>query len=75
MSVPIAWNQGVKGSGVIQSSGLLNEGDKRLSVGSSLIYLDNLEIGVKYNMFFGDVNDPSQLADRDFVTLNAKYSF
>ncbi|MGF6282792.1 DUF1302 domain-containing protein [Pseudomonas silensiensis] len=75
MTVPIAWNQGVKGSGVIQSSGLLNEGDKRLSVGSSLIYLDNLEIGVKYNMFFGDVNDPSQLADRDFVTLNAKYSF
>lgn len=75
LSVPIAWNHGVDGIGVIPSSGLLNEGDKRLSVGASFIYLDNLEVGLKYNMFFGDESDPGQLADRDFVTLNAKYSF
>lgn len=75
LSVPLSWNHGVKGMGVVQSSGLLNEGDKRISAGASLIYLDNFEIGVKYNVFLGRDDDPAQLADRDFVTLNAKYSF
>jgi hypothetical protein len=55
---------------------LAGQGDRRFSVGANFKYLSNLELGVSYNAFLGKadpVNRP--LADRDYVALNAKYSF
>ncbi|SDP02541.1 DUF1302 domain-containing protein [Pseudomonas jinjuensis] len=52
------------------------EGDRRLSVGTTFKRLGNLELAAKYNAFLGDP-DPiaHKLADRDYMTLSAKYSF
>lgn len=81
LSVPIAWNHGVKGIAPIQHSGILSEGDKRFNIGATFTYLGNLEVALKYNAFLGksDVDkfgrEMRPLFDRDFVTLNVKYSF
>ncbi|MDP3859457.1 MAG: DUF1302 family protein [Stagnimonas sp.] len=62
---------------------IYGEGDMRLGVGTGLQYLQNFEVGVSYQKFFGDAErvvrgSPQILqnpyADRDYVTLNFKYS-
>ena len=81
LSTPVAWNHSVQGIGVIFQSGMLNGGDMRASVGATFTYLGNLEIALKYNAFLGKPaldgfgRQIRPLADRDFVTLNVKYSF
>lgn len=54
---------------------LVSEDDIRVSLGVTMTYLGNLEFGMSYNAMLGDP-DPNKapLADRDYFTLNVKYS-
>ena len=62
---------------------LFGEGDRRLSVGAGLQYLQNLQFSVSYNMFFGDPTDriggegslvrANPFVDRNYLTFNIQY--
>ncbi|WP_245586197.1 DUF1302 domain-containing protein [Solimonas soli] len=62
---------------------LYGDGDMRASLGFSMTYLSNTQIGLGYNWFFGDagktINDTTLAAnpyvDHDYATLNVKYNF
>lgn len=62
---------------------LAGEGDLRLSVGAGVQYFQNLQIGLAYNMFFGDPEKnigqsflkQNPYTDRDYASLNIKYAF
>ncbi|MFJ2992896.1 DUF1302 domain-containing protein [Pandoraea sp. NPDC087047] len=81
LSVPISWNHTLYGIGVVSQTGMLHGGDMRASLGATFTYLGNLEIALKYNAFLGKPaldgygRQRRPLADRDFITLNVKYSF
>lgn len=78
MAVPITFQHLVNGRAAVAGSfgSLTGEGDKRLSVGTTFKYLNNLEIGLSYNAFLGSPDLRLRpLADRDYLALSAKYSF
>ena len=52
----LTWGQAVKGNSSLAGAlgPIFGEGDQRLGVGFSTQYLQNLEVGVSYQMFFGD---------------------
>lgn len=81
LSMPVAWNHTVKGIGPIFQSGMINDGDKRASIGATFAYLNNLEVSLKYTAFLGKSEldefgrERRPLSDRDFIGLNVKYSF
>ena len=60
---------------------LYGEGDQRLGVGVSMRYLQNLQVGVSYNMFFGDADKTigestlkaNTYVDRNYLSFNVKY--
>lgn len=62
---------------------LYGDGDMRASLGFSFTYLENTQLAVGYNWFFGDpgktIKDSTlaanPYADRDYATLNVKYNF
>lgn len=64
---------------------LFGEGDRRLSVGAGMQYLQNFQINMSYNWFFGDVEKriggddslvrANPFVDRNYLTLNASYQF
>jgi hypothetical protein len=64
---------------------LYGQGDRRLGLSCVFTYLQNLELGISYNFFFGspsaNLNDSAlQLrahpyADRDYASINIKYNF
>lgn len=62
---------------------LYGDGDMRASLGFTMTYLQNTEIGIGYNWFFGNpaktIKDSTlaanPYADRDYATLNVKYNF
>ena len=64
---------------------LYAQGDRRLGLSCVFTYLQNLELGVAYNFFFGstsaNINESTlQLrahpyADRDYASINIKYNF
>lgn len=55
---------------------LSGAGDVRVSAGVKFRYLNNLEMGVVYNAFFGDYDTTfAPLVDRDYVIATAKYTF
>ncbi|WP_395407533.1 DUF1302 domain-containing protein [Pseudoduganella sp. UC29_106] len=78
VDVPITFQHLVRGVPAVAGSfgSLTGKGDKRLSVGMTFRYLNNLELGVAYNAFLGRP-DPvlRPLADRDYVSFNVKYRF
>lgn len=84
-SSPISYGGIVKGNPSMPGSfgALYAEGDFRLSVGYSMQYLQNLQVGVTYNFFFGDAGRrignttlaANPYADRDYATFNVKYQF
>ncbi|PTU30073.1 DUF1302 domain-containing protein [Stenotrophobium rhamnosiphilum] len=84
MSTPITFGWLVKGNPSIPGAfgALYGEGDMRLSVMANFQYLQNLQIGVGYNKFFGDpgknIGDSflkqNPYADRDNIAINIKYS-
>lgn len=52
------------------------KGDIRYSVGPSLKYLNNLELGLSYNGYAGGASvEQRPLADRSNIAFSAKYSF
>lgn len=74
LSVPIIYSQAVNGSSSMPGSFGLSEGDDRFAVGTTWRYLNNFSIEARYNMFLGNPSE-TYLADRDNVSLSAKYSF
>lgn len=84
LQTPVSFGMIVEGNPSMSGAfgALYGEGDTRLGFGGKMQYLQNLEIGVSYNMFFGDVNKfigdsplhANPYVDRDYATLNIKYS-
>ncbi len=76
LDIPMSWRQDVDGYGASVLQNSLLEGQKWASVGAKAYYLDNWEFEAKYSFYFGN-DDPGEpiLADRDNVTVSAKYKF
>lgn len=84
LQTPITFGMIIKGNPSMSGAfgPLYGEGDKRLGVGAKVQYLQNLEIGVNYNFFFGDTSKfigdsplkANPYADRDYASINLKYS-
>lgn len=73
LTTKVVWQQNVDGS-AYQG---LGRDEKRLTVGADFKYLGNFQVGMTYVAFLSspDVAQGRLLADRDYVSLNAKYSF
>ena len=84
LSTPISFGWLVKGNPSIPGAfgALYGQGDMRLSVMTNFQYLQNLQIGVGYNKFFGDPGKnignsflkQNPYSDRDNIAINIKYS-
>ncbi len=78
LSVPITWQHALAGNSSIAGAfgSLYGVGDKLLSVGANFTYLNNLEVGMAVNLYLSSANARTHpLADRDYLTLHAKYTF
>lgn len=78
LSMPISYAQQLQGTAAVAGAfgGLIGEGDRRASLGLTAKYLNNLELGMTYNAFLGDADLAKRpLADRDYLSVSAKYSF
>ena len=79
LTVPISYQQQLKGRTLVGGVGGGGQGDKRYSVGASFVRRGNFSVGVTYLGYLGDASlDPIRyrpLADRDQLALNLKYSF
>ena len=73
LSTNATWTQNIQGSAI---SGM-GRGEKRLTLGATLKYLGNLSLGVTWVNYLSSpsIADGRTMADRDYVTLNAKYTF
>lgn len=78
LGVPISYSRQLKGR-TLQGNLGMGEGDHRMSVGATMTYRRNLQIGLTYLGYFGEASlDPvknRQLTDRDQLSLVVKYSF
>ncbi|MHA7834962.1 MAG: DUF1302 family protein, partial [Algiphilus sp.] len=62
---------------------LFGEQDRRLTLGVNMQYLQNLQVGLAYNFFFGDPTETigqsfqatNPFTDRDYLALDIKYGF
>ena len=74
--VPINFKHGVNGTSSAIASGF-KEGSKAINVGFDFRYQNNLTASLAYTNFFGKAEHAfaGDLRDRDFVSLNLKYSF
>ena len=72
LSVPVSFKKNFEGH---SAAGYFipQQGDK-LSVGAEFTYKDALKAGITYNGYFGSAEDNVH-TDRDFISLNLKYSF
>ena len=73
LSTKVVWTQNVDGS-AYQG---LGRDEKRLTVGGDFKYLGNFQIGMTYVAYLSspDFAQGRLLADRDYLSLNAKYTF
>lgn len=69
----VSWQQNIDGSAL---QGLGRE-EKRLTVSADLKYLGNFQVGLTYVDYLSSANIAKgrMMADRDYVSFNAKYSF
>lgn len=69
----VNWQQNIDGSAL----GGIGRAEKRLTLGADLKYLGNFQVGVTYVDFLSSANIAKgrTMADRDYVSFNAKYSF
>lgn len=78
LGVPISYSHQLGGR-TLQGNLGMGEGDHRLSVGATMTYRRNFQIGLTYLGYFGNAStDPIRnrlLTDRDQVSLVAKYTF
>ncbi|HZR34465.1 MAG TPA: DUF1302 family protein [Nevskia sp.] len=85
LSYPFSFSAIAKGNPSMAGAfgALFGEGDQRASVGLGATYLDNLEIGLSYNFFFGEAEKTIRgsdlhehpYTDRDNATFSIKYEF
>lgn len=73
LTTKVFWNQNVSGSAY---SGLGRD-EKRITVGGDFKYLGNFQVGLTYVGYLGsaDIANGRTLADRDYLSLNAKYTY
>ncbi|KAB0498153.1 DUF1302 domain-containing protein [Pseudomonas moorei] len=73
LSTKVVWTQNVDGS-AYQGMG---RDEKRLTVGGDFKYLGNFQVGMTYVAYLSspDVAQGRLLADRDYLSFNAKYTF
>ena len=76
MSVPIVWNHDLAGNlgGDTSVLATFDKGKDVVSIGAEFTYLDNFTTDIKYTTFLGDADEDPQ-ADRDYISISAKYSF
>ncbi|PSL15886.1 uncharacterized protein DUF1302 [Marinobacterium halophilum] len=69
------WTQNIDGSGY--SGAGLGRDEKRLTLGADFKYLGNMQVGLTYVNFLSSANldKGRMMADRDYVSLSAKYTF
>ncbi len=72
LNVPITYK--FNGDGTASFKGSFDEKDDSASIGLNFTYLQVYQVGVAYTNFLNDAED-NPLADRDFVSLNIKYTF
>lgn len=77
MFIPVTFGVAFGNPAYSGSLGALSgAGDMRASLGVKLRYLNNLEISVAYNAFFGDYDTVDRpLVDRDYAIASVKYTF
>ncbi|MBS0292088.1 MAG: DUF1302 family protein [Proteobacteria bacterium] len=73
LSTKAIWTQNIQGSAI---SGMGRD-ERRLTLGADFKYLGNLTLGITWVNYLGsaDIKAGRTMADRDYVTLNAKYTF
>jgi len=73
LSTHAVWTQNVDGS-AYQG---LGRAEKRLTVGGDFKYLGNFQVGMTYVAYLSspDVAQGRLMADRDYLSFNAKYTF
>lgn len=77
LNVPVNWAHVIEGNTPIKGTISAGEGDKRMSIGATFKYLGNLELNTTFTayLYSGDPGRNRMLADRDYLTLSAKYTF
>lgn len=73
LNTKVVWTQNVDGS-AYQG---LGRDEKRLTVGGDFKYLSNFQVGITYVAYLSspDIAQGRLMADRDYLSLNAKYAF
>ncbi|MFK8331018.1 DUF1302 domain-containing protein [Pseudomonas sp. BJa5] len=73
LTTRVVWTQNVDGS-AYQG---LGRDEKRLTVGGDFKYLGNFQVGLTYVAYLSspDIAQGRLLADRDYLSFNAKYTF
>ena len=73
LSTRAIWTQNVAGS----SFSGMGRDERRLTLGANFTYLRNCTVGLTYVDYIGSANIAAGrlLADRDYVSLNFKYTF
>ncbi len=78
MTIPISFSNQVTGRSLVGTSGS-GQGDRRIGIGATFVRRSNLTLSVNYLAFLGSPNtgllNSNLLADRNFVSLSAKYTF
>ncbi len=77
LDVPVSFSHVIDGKTPLQGAIAGGQGDRRLSVGTTFKYLNNLELDLNYVAYLGEASmrRNRQLTDRDELTFSAKYSF
>lgn len=78
VAIPLTFEMIAKGNPAMAGAfgGMAGEGDQRIGLAANFTYLNNLQVGVGYNIFLGTPNlKEHPFADRDFAGFSIKYSF
>jgi len=69
------WTQNIDGSGMASAG--LGRDEKRLTLGADFKYLGNMQVGLTWVNYLSsaNLNKGRTMADRDYVSLSAKYTF
>lgn len=75
LSTNVSWMQNLSGQG--DTAGGMGRGDKNLTLGANVKYLGNLTLGLTWVNYLGSASAKHgrMMADRDYVSFNAKYTF
>ena len=73
LEIPISFSKNFNGN---SAAGTFTNGQNtdRMSIAAKIFYKDNVEASVAYTAYFGDAKD-NKYTDRDFASINLKYSF